>query len=58
MDGNKKMLDFEEGSSESASVVGDLIQRLKNRGISSTEERALLVVRDGSAAIKKAVKEH
>ena len=57
-DGEKIMLDFEEGSSESAAVVSDLIQRLKERGVSSTEERALLVVRDGSAAIKKAVKEH
>ncbi len=57
-DGNKIMLDFEEGSSESAAVVSDLIQRLKDRGVSSTKERALLVVRDGSAAIKKAVKKH
>ncbi len=57
-DGNNIMLDFEEGSSESAAVVSDLIQRLKDRGVSSTKERALLVVRDGSAAIKKVVKKH
>ena len=58
VDGNKIMLDFEEGSSESAAVVSDLIQRLKDRGVSSTKERPLLVVRDGSAAIKKAVTKH
>lgn len=57
-DGNKIMLDFEEGSSESAAVVSDLIQRLKDRGVSSTKKRHLLVVRDGSAAIKKAVTKH
>jgi putative transposase len=58
MDGNKMMLDFAEGSSENATVVGDLIQRLKERGVDSKEERPLLVVRDGSKAIKKAVSKH
>ncbi len=57
-EGDKIMLDFEEGSSEIAAVVSDLIQRLKDRGISSPKERPLLVVRDGSKAIKKAVKKH
>ncbi len=56
--GNKIMLDFEEGSSENSTVVSGLINRLKKRGIDSSSERPLLVVRDGSTAIKKAVNEH
>ena len=57
-EGNKMMLDFAEGSSENSTVVGDLIQSLKDRGIDSKEDRPLLVVRDGSKAIKKAVSKH
>ena len=58
IEGNKMMLDFEEGSSENSTAVGDLIKRLRDRGVDSREDRPLLVVRDGSKAIKKAVKKH
>jgi putative transposase len=57
-EGNKIMLDFEEGSSENSTVVSGLINRVKNRGVDSSKDRPLLVVRDGSSAIKKAVKKH
>jgi len=57
-EGNKLMLDFEEGSSESATAVGGLIERLKSRGVDSSDQQPLLVVRDGSKAIKKAVSKH
>ncbi|MEO1856566.1 MAG: transposase [Rubritalea sp.] len=57
-DGNKLMLDFEEGSSENSTAVGGLLDRLKDRGIDSREDQPLLVVRDGSKAIKKAVHKH
>ncbi len=56
--GNKVMLDFEEGSSENSTVVSELINRLKKRGVDSSLKRRLLVVRDGSPAIKKAVLKH
>jgi putative transposase len=56
--GNKIMLDFEEGSSENATLVGELISRLKERGVDSPKDRPFLVVRDGSCSIKKAVKKH
>ena len=56
--GKKVMLDFQEGSSENSTIVGELIDRLKKRGIDSSEEHRLMVVRDGSAAIKKAVSKH
>lgn len=58
MDGKKTMLDFGEGSSETATAVSGLITRLKQRGINGDEARRLLVVRDGSAAIKKAIDKH
>lgn len=56
--GNKIMLDFEEGSSENSTVVSELINRLKKRGVDSSLKRRLLVIRDGSPAIKKAVLKH
>jgi len=58
VEGDKMMLDFEEGSSESAAAVGDLIARLKKRGVDEPAGRRLLVVRDGSAAIASAVSRH
>jgi len=58
MEGKKTMLDFEQGSSENATAVGELIARLKKRGVVEQEARRLLVVRDGSPAIKKAVNKH
>ena len=58
IDGDKIVLDFEEGSSESAEAVGRLIGRLEKRGVDEPEGRRLLVLRDGSAAIKSAVAQH
>lgn len=58
LDGEKIVLDFEEGSSESAEAVGRLIGRLRKRGIDEPVGRRLLVLRDGSAAIKSAVAKH
>ena len=56
VEGNKRVLDFEPGPSENATVVANLIERLNKRGVGGNEERAMLVLRDGSAAIDKAVK--
>ena len=58
LEGNKPMLDFEQGSSENATAVGELIGRLKKRGVGSEQARRLLIVRDASRAIKKAVNKH
>lgn len=57
-DGNKHLLDFEEGSSESAEVVKSLFGRLHARGLQAGVARRLLVVRDGSEAIAKAVRHY
>ncbi len=59
-DGRKRMLDFETGSSESQETVMRLITRLKKRGVHAEEdtEQRLLVIRDGSQAIKSAVSRH
>lgn len=54
-DGTKHVLDFEQGSSESAICVGGLLARLHKRGIKEPEGRKLLIQRDGSQAIAKAV---
>jgi putative transposase len=54
--GRKQVLDFESGSSESRETVSRLIDRLNKRGVRSTENSALLVVRDGSKAIESAVR--
>lgn len=56
--GAKKVLDFEQGSSESKAVVCALIERLSRRGIKEPEGRRLLVLRDGSRAIEQAVGKH
>ncbi len=53
--GHKHLLDFEEGSSESAEVVKGLFARLRARGLKAGAARRLLLVRDGSEAIAKAV---
>jgi len=58
VEGNKQVLDFEEGSSENATAVGELLERLRRRGLSEPAERRLLVLRDGSEAIHKAVAQH
>jgi hypothetical protein len=54
--GHKHLLDFEEGSSESAEVVKGLFARLHARGLKAGTARKLLLVRDGSEAIAKAVR--
>ena len=56
IEGNKHLLDFEEGSSESAEVVKGLFARLHARGLQAGTARKLLLVRDGSEAIAKAVR--
>jgi len=56
-EGYKHLLDFEEGSSESAEVVNGLLGRIEARGLVVGRERRVLVLRDGSAAIAKAVGE-
>lgn len=53
--GEKKVLDFESGSTESRETVRRLLSRLERRGVGSSGGRGLLVVRDGSEAIKSAV---
>ncbi len=55
-EGNKRVLDFEHGTSENATVVGMLIERLTARGLKEPEGRHLLVLRDGSKAIAAAVR--
>jgi len=54
--GHKRVLDFEQGTSESATVVGRLIERLADRGVKEPVGRHLLVLRDGSKAIAAAVR--
>ena len=53
--GYKHLLDFEEGSS--AEVVNGLLGRIGARGLVVGRDRRVLVLRDGSAAIAKAVRE-
>jgi putative transposase len=53
--GFKHLLDFEEGSSESAETVDGLLGRIAARGLVVGKDRRVLVLRDGSAAIAKAV---
>jgi hypothetical protein len=55
-EGHKHLLDFEEGSSESAEVVMALFSKLKARGLEAGVVRRLLVTRDGSDAIAKALR--
>ena len=56
--GYKHLLDFEEGSSESAEVVDGLLGRIAARGLVVGRDRRVLVLRDGSAAIARAVREY
>jgi len=53
--GSKRVLDFEQGTSENISVVTALIERLAARGVEA-KTRKLLVGRDGSQAIETAVR--
>lgn len=56
-EGNKHMLDFNVGSSESFEVVNDLLKRLRKRGLKSAAKRFLAVL-DGSDALEKALRTH
>jgi putative transposase len=56
VEGRKHLLDFEEGSSESAEVVKGLFAKIHARGLRAGVARRLLLVRDGSDAIAKAVR--
>ena len=56
--GEKMILDFEIGSSESFEITSDLLSRVKERGFMPAQGRRLLSVLDGSAALTKAVLKH
>jgi putative transposase len=53
IDGTKIPLALAEGSSENATVVGDLLVGLRERGLEVT--RPILVVIDGAKALRRAV---
>jgi transposase-like protein len=54
-EGDKVVLDFEPGASESAPVVKALVARLQARGFGPIPGHRLLVVLDGSKPLEKAV---
>jgi len=56
-DGRKLMLDFEIGGSENKDVCDALLNRLSRRGFKESEKHRLLVVLDGSDALRKSVLE-
>ncbi len=56
--GEKMVLDFEIGSSESFEITSNLVSRVKERGFMPPEGRKLLAVLDGGAALTKAVLKH
>lgn len=53
--GNKKVLGFRIGSSENQEVCQDLLGSLQRRGLSKPARQGLLVVLDGSDALRNAV---
>jgi hypothetical protein len=53
IDGTKVPLGLAEGATENATVVGDLLASLRDRGLDTT--RPLLVVLDGAKALRRAV---
>jgi putative transposase len=55
LDGTKVPLALAEGATENATVVGDLLASLRDRGLEVT--RPLLVVLDGAKALRRAVTE-
>lgn len=57
-DGRKHVLGFRIGSSENQQVCEDLLGALSGRGLKAPAERRLLVVLDGSLALKNAVLAH
>ena len=54
-EGNKHILGFRVGSSESEEVCTDLLSALKRRGLSAPKDRCLFAVLDGSKALKNAL---
>jgi len=58
VDGRKRVLDFELGASESFATAQALMNRLIRRGFRIAKNRPLLVVLDGSKALRKAVRKH
>ena len=56
-EGEKKVLGFRVGSSESKQVCRDLLSNLVRRGLSAPEGRYLFAVLDGSEALKRALLE-
>lgn len=54
-DGTKHILDFELGATESTETAKGLLARLARRGFAPADEGKLLVVLDGSKALKSAV---
>ncbi|MCK4394321.1 IS256 family transposase [Candidatus Bipolaricaulota bacterium] len=57
-EGRKVVLDFELGASENAMAASALVARVVERGFAPSEDRPLLVVLDGSEALRKAVMKH
>ena len=55
-DGRKMILGIRQGATENATVVGELLSDLMNRGLDFTEPR--LYVLDGGKALTSAVKKH
>lgn len=58
VNGHKRVLDFELGASENAATAEALLERLIGRGFCIVEDRPLLVVLDGSKALRKATTKH
>jgi len=58
LDGRKQVLDFELGASENASTAEALLDRLIRLGFRIAENWPLLVVPDGSKALRKATTKH
>lgn len=48
IEGNKRVLDFEQSVSENVTVVSSLMERLSSCGVMRASECRLLVLRDGS----------
>ncbi|HTA42807.1 MAG TPA: IS256 family transposase [Bryobacteraceae bacterium] len=56
VDGSKMILGIRQGATENATVVGELLSDLMNRGVDFTQPR--LYVLDGGKALHAAVKKH
>ncbi len=56
--GRKVVLDFELGGSENVTTASAVVARIVKRGFTPRGGRPLLAVLDGSAALRKAVKNH